>query len=94
MNFEWDEEKAESNYKKHGVRFTEAASTFDDPRGFEMLDLYNSAEEERWIRLGVSFRMRLLVLVYCERHLSRKIRIISARAANQIEKTIYEKGHL
>ncbi len=94
MIFEWDDEKAESNYKKHGVRFTEAASIFDDPRGFEMLDLYNSAEEERWIRLGVSFQMRLLVLVYCERHLSNKIRIISARVANQIEQTIYQKGHL
>lgn len=86
--------KPSQTIKNMALDLPKLLQQFDAPRGFEMLDLYNSAEEERWIRLEVSFRMRLLVLVYCEHHLSRKIRIISARVANQIDKTIYEKGHL
>lgn len=94
MSFEWDEEKDEANFRKHGVRFTEASTIFKDPHGIELLDLYNSEEEERWIRLGISKKMKLLIVVYCERQTSNAIRIISARLATRAEIQIYEKGHL
>ena len=94
MSFEWDEEKDDANFKKHGVRFMEASTIFKDPHGIELLDLYNLAEEERWIRLGISKKMKLLIVVYCERQASNAIRIISARLATRAEIQIYEKGQL
>lgn len=88
MSFEWDDEKDEANFRKHGVRFTEASMIFKDPHGIELLDLYNSEEEERWIRLGISKKMKLLIVVYCERQTTNAIRIISARLATRTETQI------
>ena len=94
MSFEWDEEKGEANFRKHGVRFTEASTIFKDLHGIELLDLYNSEKEERWIRLEISKKMKLLIVVCCERQTTNAIRIISARLATRAETQIYEKGHL
>ena len=54
MVFEWDDSKAESNKKKHGVSFAEASTAFSDPNAIEILDRKNSDKEDRWILVGIS----------------------------------------
>lgn len=54
MIFDWDDNKAESNKKKHGFSFTEAATAFSDPNAIEFLDEKNAHKEDRWILVGVS----------------------------------------
>ena len=67
MDFEWDDNKADSNLKKHGVRFSEAVTVWTDESALEMHDPDHSDEEDRWIRLGYSNQTRILVVVFCER---------------------------
>ena len=85
VEFEWDDLKAESNYKKHGVRFTEAATVWSDDSAVEMSDPDHSEKEERWVRLGQSQNIRVLVVVYVEKVEGERIRIISARKAKPRE---------
>ncbi len=85
VEFEWDDLKAESNYKKHGVRFTEAATVWSDDSSVEMSDPDHSEKEERWVRLGLSQNIRVLVVVYVEKVEGERIRIISARKAKPRE---------
>ena len=92
MEFEWDDDKAQSNYKKHGVRFSEAVTTFRDSHALEMLEQESSANEDRWVRLGRSSHSRVLVVVYCERVSPERIRIISARRATSREMESYLRG--
>lgn len=54
MEFKWDDAKAESNLKKHGVRFSEAVTIWLDETSVEIPDIEHSLQEERWIRLGMS----------------------------------------
>lgn len=81
--FEWDADKAESNFAKHRVTFAEAATAFADPRHRLIADPDHSTTEERWLLLGVSAQGRLLVVAHTER--GDRIRIISARAATARE---------
>lgn len=89
--FEWDPIKAERNVKKHGVRFEEAATAFDDPRGLSGLDILHSARELRWKWIGQSAANRVLMVVFTMRSVGdgETIRIISARRANRAEKHAY-----
>jgi uncharacterized DUF497 family protein len=80
MIFDWDDNKAESNKKKHGVSFAEAATAFSDPNAIEFLDAKNSDKEERWILVGLSARSHVLLVVFVERE-EKLIRIVSARKA-------------
>lgn len=89
MEFEWDAFKAESNFKKHGVTFSEAMTVWLDKSSWEELGLH-SLEEERWLRLGLSRKGRVLLVVYTERIIGEKIRIISARKANRTETDQYD----
>ena len=89
MDFEWDETKAESNFKKHEIRFSEAVTVWEDESALEMLDPDHSKSEERWIRLGHSNKGRVLVIVYCERLEGDRVRIISARKATKTEENQY-----
>jgi len=89
FNFEWDEEKASSNYKKHKVDFEEATTVFLDPFSMTIPDPEHSEFEARYIDLGLSDKGRLLIVVYTERDLN--IRIISCRKASNHEWKIYEK---
>ena len=86
--FEWDEEKAKKNLKKHGVSFEEAATIFNDPRIATIFDPDHSEEEERFVSLGISFIQRLLSVVHTERN--KRTHLISARKATKIERKIYE----
>lgn len=90
LEFEWDQDKARGNLKKHKVSFEEASSIFCDPLALTIPDPLHSEEEDRFITLGESQRRRLLVVVYTER--GDNIRIISARVANRHERKNYEEG--
>jgi hypothetical protein len=65
--FEWDRAKAESNLRKHGVRFDEATTVFGDPLALLMTDPAHSLSEQRYLLLGMSNRRRLLVVSFAER---------------------------
>lgn len=88
--FEWDDEKARSNERKHGVSFVEARSVFADPLAIERRDDDHSDDEDRSIIVGMSERDRLLTVVYVERF-EDTLRIISARRAHIREIRSYEE---
>jgi uncharacterized DUF497 family protein len=90
LQFEWDEEKAKKNLKKHGVSFEEAVSVFGDKLALTIADPLHSEEEDRYITLGASNRKRLVVVVATDRE--NRIRIISARVATRRERENYEEG--
>ena len=87
MNYEWDPNKAKSNYKKHGVRFADAVGVFEDENAITIPDAHEN--EDRFITIGRDFLNRILVVVYTFRDVI--IRIISARKATGREKKIYEE---
>ena len=87
--FEWDPAKAAANLKKHGVGFEEAQTVFEDEEALLMADPDHSDEEERFILLGLSSSLRVLVVVHCERERGSVIRIISARKADRHERAQY-----
>ncbi len=80
MIFDWDDNKATLNKKKHGVSFAEAATVFSDPNAIELLDGKNSDKEDRWILVGQSAKSQVLLVVYVERE-EEVVRLISARRA-------------
>jgi hypothetical protein len=88
--FEWDEEKAETNAKKHKVSFEEATTVFIDPFSVSIPDPDHSVDEQRYIGLGSSEKGRILVVVYTER--GSNVRIISCRKATSSERKLYEEG--
>lgn len=91
FEFVWDEAKARSNAKKHGVSFDEAQSAFADERARVIDDPDHSDDEDRFILLGLSAKPRLLVVVYAYRDREARIRIISARKATPQERTLYNQ---
>lgn len=88
--FEWDEEKAQTNLRKHRVSFDEAITVFSDPFSITIPDPGHSDEEERFVDIGSSEAGSVLVVVYTERGDS--IRIISCRRATPTERRFYEEG--
>ena len=91
LHFEWDETKAKANLKKHGISFDEAKSVFLDDRARLMPDPDHSENEERFVLLGYSAGLKLLVVCHCYRTAERVIRLISARKATRQESVIYER---
>lgn len=89
IRFEWDERKAVTNAKKHGVTFDEAKSVFADERAKLIDDPDHSEGEERFVLLGFSSVLRRLVVCHCYRSEGNVIRIISARKANAKESRSY-----
>jgi len=89
IRFEWDPHKAKSNAQKHGVSFEEARSVFFDEQALLFEDPQPLHEEERFVLLGVSASLRLLVVVHALRD-GDVIRIISARKATRLETRQYE----
>ena len=92
VSFAWDERKAAQNARKHKVSFEEAISVFLDEKAVEFFDPDHSEDEERFLMLGVSWRLRLLVVHYALRRQDREIRIISARKATRTETKAYPWG--
>ena len=89
LSFEWDDKKAKSNAKKHGVTFEEASTIFADRRSLTIQDPAHSKVEDRLVTIGISYRSRLLVVVHTER--GDNVRIISARRAGRRERKSYEE---
>ena len=87
MNFQWDPNKAKSNYKKHGVRFADAVGVFEDENAITISDEHE--REDRFVTNGMDFLSRILVVVYTFRDIV--IRIISARKATARERKMYEE---
>jgi uncharacterized protein len=90
MGFEWDERKAEANYKKHGVRFSESLLLFEDDYALTIRDDESDPDEQRFVSIGQGAKGRVLVVVYSYR--STNIRIISARVAESHERSQYEEA--
>ena len=89
LRFEWDSQKAAANAKKHGVSFEEAKSVFVDERAKLIDDPDHSEDEERFVLLGLSSALRLLLVCHCYRREGNVIRIISARKATAKESKSY-----
>lgn len=90
LRFEWDEEKAKANLKKHRVGFDEATTVFNDPFSVTIHDPDHSADEQRYIDIGSSDKGHVLVVVYTER--GSNIRIVSCRKSAPSERELYEEG--
>jgi len=89
IRFEWDEKKHILNKRKHGPSFVEAQTVFADENGLVLHDPDHSDEEDRFILLGLSSSLRLLVVSHTYRKDDSIIRIISARKASQAEQEQY-----
>lgn len=89
MKYEWDLRKAASNVQKHGISFEEAATVFDDEEALVIFDAGHSQAEDRFVILGMSTSLRLLVVCHCYRSTVDVIRIYSARKATSKESHTY-----
>jgi uncharacterized protein len=90
MRFEWHEQKAQTNIKKHGISFEEAVGCFYDPHQVAFEDPDHHEDELREILIGHSQKGRLLLVVYTVR--GKTIRLISARLATKREAKDYAQG--
>jgi hypothetical protein len=89
LRFVWDKNKNRMNRRKHGVAFEEAQTAFYDGNAREYADPDHSTDEDRFILLGLSYRLRVLVVCHCYRESESVIRIISARKADRSEEGEY-----
>src|SRR5262245_30166314 len=89
LRFEWDEAKNRQNIKKHGVSFEEAQTVFLDDSAIRFFDPDLSENEDRFIMLGLSFKLRVPVVCHCYRESDHVIRVILARKATRQEATHY-----
>ena len=89
ISFEWNEKKNKVNISKHKVSFEEAQSVFYDDNAIEFYDIEHSDDEERFLLLGISYKLNLLIVCYCSRKSPTIIRIISARKATKRESLYY-----
>lgn len=88
--FEWDPGKADANYKKHGVHFSESIPVFEDDYAITVTDDDSEPHERRFVSIGLGTKGRVLVVVYA--HRAQRIRIISARTAERGERLQYEES--
>ncbi len=89
LRFEWDGRKNEGNIRKHRVAFEEARTAFFDENAIQFFDPDHSEEEDRFILLGMSFKLRVLVVCHCFLESETTIRIISTRKADRAEERDY-----
>lgn len=91
LRFIWDPLKAATNARKHGVTFVEALTAFADEHGLLLDDPDHSVGEERFVLLGMSGSLRLLVVVHHYDDGDGTIRLISARKASRGERAAYDE---
>lgn len=92
LRFEWDEDKARSNLRKHGVAFEDAALVWADPLHLVRFDRFEDGEE-RWHALGLAAGIVLVIVVHTYPGDDR-VRIVSARRATRAERRAYEDGDI
>ena len=91
IRFQWDPNKNKTNIKKHKISFEEAKSVFFDENARVIPDPEHSINEERFIILGLSFKLNLLIVVHTYKENDEVIRIISARKATKPESKYYQE---
>lgn len=91
LRFEWDRRKSRANEAKHRVSFDEARTAFLDEHARVIPDDDHSNDEERYVLMGMSIRLRVLVVCHCYRESDQVIRIISARRATAAERDQYAR---
>jgi uncharacterized DUF497 family protein len=89
LRFEWDPRKDRSNRKKHGISFAEAQTVFLDEQALLIDDPEHSEDEDRFVLMGLSLGLRVLVVCHCYRKGGDVIRLISARKADRSERLTY-----
>ena len=89
IRFEWDARKSQANKRKHKVSFEEAQTVFLDENAIRFFDPDHSEDEDRFLMLGMSFTLRVLIVCHCYREADSVIRIISARKADKREQSDY-----
>ena len=89
ISFSWDNRKNEANKKKHGVSFDEAKTVFYDENAIRYFDPDHSDDEDRFLMVGVSQKLRILIVCHCFREEDSVVRIISARKATKGEEDVY-----
>jgi len=89
LYFDWDKNKAAENKKKHNITFDEAKTVFYDTNARMIHDPEHSDDEDRFVLLGLSSSLRMLIVCHCYRKNDSIIRIISARKANKQEQKQY-----
>ena len=89
LEFEWDPKKAAANLKRHRVSFEEARTVFLDEQAKLIDDPDHSSDEDRFVLLGISGLLRVLLVCHCYRQQGQTIRIISARKSSQGEARQY-----
>ncbi|MCI5143551.1 MAG: BrnT family toxin [Candidatus Electrothrix sp. ATG1] len=89
INFSWDEKKDQKKQQKHKVSFDEARTVFLDENARRFFDPDHSEDEDRFIMMVMSFRLRVLIVCHCYRVNDAVIRIISARKADKHEQKDY-----
>ena len=92
LSFQWDKKKDQANFKKHGIHFSEASTVFFDENAREYFDPDHSENEDRFLMLGMSRSLRVLLVSYCYRDADKIIRIISSRKADNNETRHYFAG--
>ncbi|HRA21447.1 MAG: BrnT family toxin [Ardenticatenia bacterium] len=91
LRFAWDDRKDTVNRRKHGIPFAEAETVFYDDRALLIDDPEHSETEDRFVLLGMSAALRVLLVCHCYREADDLIRIISARRANSLEVGVYHE---
>jgi len=91
MDYQWDPKKAQSNLRKHGIRFADAVSIFQDDSAITIEDIEHSEDEDRYVTIGMDAFGQILVVVYAWR--GNSIRLISARKATPYERKAYEVNY-
>src|SRR5574337_931268 len=89
LRFQWDAEKEKINIRKHGISFDEARTVFYDEQAIQFFDPDHSEEEDRFILLGLSIKLRTLVVCHCFRESETVVRLLSARKADRDEEREY-----
>jgi uncharacterized DUF497 family protein len=89
IEFIWDNRKNKANAKNHSVSFEEAQTAFFDEQAIAFFDPDHSEEEDRFILLGISFKLRVLVVCHCFRESEKVVRLVSARKADKAEERDY-----
>ena len=89
IRFQWDESKNKTNITKHRISFQEAQTAFHDSHARIIADPDHSITEDRFILLGISHQLNLLIVCHCYKESDEVIRIISARKATKAESAQY-----
>ena len=89
IRFEWDAAKAKANLRKHGISLEEARTVFYDEQAVQYFDPDHSVAEDRFILLGMSFKLRVIVVCHCYRESESVIRLFTARKAEKDEAQEY-----